>query len=185
MKVKCVAKLDTIFSADSVECCPYAGQTHLAAVGTYQVDQSERETFSPAQRRGKLLFVRRDEPNAWLKEMDFAPILDMKWNDRSLAVADAGGGLTVLRVDQNGENVEETEKATVTEDNALALSLDWSSHGGHIVVSDSSGSVSVLNSATATSTFRRRCHDFEAWIACFRADDDRVVISGGDDGKLR
>ena len=54
-----------------------------------------------------------------------------------------------------------------------------------MVVSDSGGLVSVVDWAAHGVVTRFRAHDYEAWIAAFDAFHPDIVMSGGDDARLK
>ena len=72
---------DTVFSADSVEWCPYPGYEDVFALGTYQVQNSgELESFSASQRSGTItLHHQAHEKLEHLQTLKCLAVLDMKW----------------------------------------------------------------------------------------------------------
>ena len=85
--VTTVFTYDTELSADSAEWCFTEGYENILAIGTYQVDKSDSETFTDDQRHGCiLLFEAQDDPETMqtkfklLKKIKTGAILDMKWS---------------------------------------------------------------------------------------------------------
>ena len=82
---------------------------------------------------------------------------------------------------------------TKSEQDTLALSLDWNSrktsyNNPEIAVSTSKGSLSIFTvheESLQQVWHRSDCHEFEAWIVAFNAWDTNTVFSGGDDGLLK
>jgi len=109
----------------------------------------------------------------------------------------AGGDVSLLfhdRIDVREEGDLKT----------LALSLDWSNGiGGQtddgsgavvveaapsnvkICVSDSKGRISLIDVASNAVTNSFHAHDYEAWICAFDYFHPDIVLSGGDDVKLK
>jgi hypothetical protein len=52
---------DTKLSADSVEWCPRAGFEDYLAVGTYQVEKSNKEVFGDSQRSGRIYLFKEEK----------------------------------------------------------------------------------------------------------------------------
>lgn len=197
MAIQTLDSWDTKYSADTVEWCPTSGFLDILALGTYQVDKSEEETFSASQRRGRIYIHQvKDQKLVLKKQLETSAILDMRWHPQSesaiLAVVDARGFLTLYQLDKSHEVIE-LYQLRVTTDEALALSLDWSCRkaGTHeeelIAISDSKGSVSIarMNSNHSLELIEsRKCHDFETWICAFDAWNSNIFYSGGDDALL-
>ena len=81
MKSNTIHTSDTVFSADSVEWCPYPGYEDVFALGTYQVQNSgELESFSASQRSGTItLHEQSHEKVEHLQTLKGSAVLDMKW----------------------------------------------------------------------------------------------------------
>ncbi len=197
---KSLLKRETELTPDSVEWCPLEGFRDIVAVGTYQVEKSDNEEFSGDQRQGRIYLDKScNDRDVFVHSRDHGPVLDMKWGgDNVLAVADALGRLSLLSLEKDEEGhvslSDAQAKSIVASEDNLVLSLDWNNRRtGHLedrqlVLSDSQGSVQVIqvsNQRELQCTFESRCHDFEAWIACFDSWHPQVIFSGGDDSKLK
>ena len=68
MKAEKLYSWDTVLSADSVEFCPYDSLSNVFAVGTYQVDKSKEETFSPDQRQGRIYLLQHEQSQPQVKD---------------------------------------------------------------------------------------------------------------------
>ncbi|KAI9098219.1 WD40-repeat-containing domain protein [Phlyctochytrium arcticum] len=149
------ARIDTCYSADSVEFCPIAGSTHLVAVGTYQVVK-DGELWSPennqtssseeasetadaetpkTSRLGRLLLYgleksATDESDLTVNEVfrqDTGAILDMKWNRSGiLGVVTALGETKLFGMDATNAPLNEVATHHNDKEGVLTLSLDWS-----------------------------------------------------------
>ena len=199
VEVRTWFSFDTEYSACSVE-----AKGDLIATGTYQVvkvkekgeDKGEEEDESPETKRlGRIYLhrVNRAEDGKLTVEKvcsrESKAVLDMKWapgGQQRLAVADAGGLLTLFRIEDGGEGsrdfamvLEGTCKTTP----GLALSLDWAASGELLVVSDSKGEVVVVRLGEGGMEIERRLagHSYEAWTAAFSRTDLNIIFSGGDD----
>ena len=177
---------DTVYSADSTEWCPNEGHHNVLAVGTYQVDKDKDEENLRYSRRGRI-YLQHDTDDAFVSQLDFPAVLDMKWGhgaDPVLAVADCESNVTFLDLVDDGRELRQRCQLRLKDEgeaDTLALSLDWSDRreatvAPRIVASDSKGRAHVLSASSSglESVFCRRCHDFEAWIAAFDAWDADV-----------
>ena len=63
MKSQTIFTFDTKLSADSVEWCPHSGCENLLALGTYQVDKKDNESFDDSQRHGRLYMIKEENGN--------------------------------------------------------------------------------------------------------------------------
>ena len=63
MKSQTIFTFDTKLSADSVEWCPHSGCENLLALGTYQVDKKDNESFDDSQRHGRLYLIKEENGN--------------------------------------------------------------------------------------------------------------------------
>ena len=191
-EVRTWSSFDTEYSACSVEV-----KGDLIATGTYQVvkvndEVDKEEEESPETKRlGRVYLhrVKRDEDEKLSVDevcrRETQAVLDMKWapgRDRILAVADAGGQLTVYRTGSD-EEIELILEGVCKTTPGLALSLDWAANGELVVVSDSKGEVVVVRMAEGGMEEERRLagHTYEAWTAAFSRTDQNIIFSGGDD----
>ncbi|KAG0202397.1 Diphthine methyltransferase [Mortierella sp. GBA30] len=165
---------DTIYSADSIEFCPFKSHANLLACGTYQLAKDEREeesvpeetsqaqraitdseddsdddeqtmTEKPMLRLGRLLVYDVQE------DSDDSPKLSHQLinGHPTLGVADASGDLSLYQFKTDGNDLEMVMKYQTNTENKLALSLDWSnrvhaSEKPHIAVSLSNGDITIL-----------------------------------------
>lgn len=199
-KVQTLSTWDTQLCADSVEWCPTNGFTHFLAVGTYQVDKSDGETFSDDQRHGKLLLFQHDDDKSGLTllhSVDTGAILDMKWNPSNscpeLCLVTSSGQILLYTLQEGQLKLKcHTFLSEQDQKRPVALSLDWNtrkvcSESPCIVTSDSSGGLtllSVTNERLVTQHVFSSQHSHEAWIAAFDCWHPNIVYSGGDDCKL-
>lgn len=193
-----IASVDTVYSADSTEFCPFSEQADILACGTYQL--TEEQQNDARVRKGRLYIYKVDpygsKPLERLQTIETPAILDMKWNhalvdDRQvLGVVDSIGGLKLYGL--TSENVlEEYEHIQVVEDHSiLNLSLDWASrvyrdvaHSCSLAISHSNGRLSLLRANESAWLIERQwlAHDLEAWIVGYNYWDTNVIYSGADD----
>ena len=155
------------------------------------MNKSESNTFSPSQMKGRIYlhFSHQndgdgDGSDLLSHALEFPAVLDLKWSTGlvfpggrpCLAAADARGRVALLSLSEEGGRLEEEVAEVVAEEEeALALSLDWSDRRREdgeqgvgtkkIVASDSSGCVSVVAVASGgramERVYRRKNHDFE------------------------
>ncbi|RIB07589.1 WD40-repeat-containing domain protein, partial [Gigaspora rosea] len=145
--------LDTEYSADSVEFCPFEDYSQFLACGTYQladseikhseydhednenIDNFDKVSAQPKKRLGKLLLyqIMNNESSVVMKEIqriETSAILDMKWfciyDQMILALADASGKVGLYGLNQDESQLDLIILYTVNNDNKLCLSLDWS-----------------------------------------------------------
>ena len=176
--------VDTEYSADSVEFCRHEGQDQFMLVGTYQVLEEESIQSATMKRKGRLYVFDTSGNNlveTFRKET--AAILDIKWNADSLnAGVVTAMGETELYTLNDGkleqQLVHHNGKVTV-----LNLSIDWSQFSSSIAVSQSDGSISILDVKpdSLQEKLAVHGHGFEAWITAFSRTDAHLVYSGGDD----
>ena len=125
---------DTELSADSAEWCLTEGYENILAIGTYQVDKSDEETFSDDQRHGCiLLFEAEDDLEnrttkfKLLKQIKTGAILDMKWSpvvgEPYLATCTSSGQVVIYDLSQD-MNVKVQTKI----ENRVILSIGQVSH---------------------------------------------------------
>ncbi|KAI8822271.1 WD-40 repeat-containing protein [Chytriomyces cf. hyalinus JEL632] len=135
-----------------------------------------------------------------LHRVETEAVLDLKWTHGGdapvLAVADAKGGVSLVRVNEDSE-LEPLCSWSNQEKDVLCLSLDWSNRletrqssatPPHIIVSQSNGNLSLLE-LTSSSLVEKtsfNAHGFEAWIAAFDAwNAPSLLYSGGDDSLFK
>ncbi|WVF67097.1 hypothetical protein IAT40_001842 [Kwoniella sp. CBS 6097] len=155
MQATSLAYIDTLYSADSIEWCPFVGYQDIFVCGTYQIikqedtsstekavgdesdsdDEYEAGPSKPTQRVGRLLVFQVGEDRVTLKEIqriETAAILDTKWSPRldngrpSLAVADAKGHITMYSLNTDSLKLEDGQRIAVADELTLCLSLDFS-----------------------------------------------------------
>ena len=172
---------DTVYSADSVEWCPFEGYQNYFVVGTYQLQENEKESnaTSSAIRKGKIyLFCYEKDIDELIlcDTIETDAILDQKWfNDYLIATTSVG---TVQIYKLNGKQLELKNEYNLAEgetDN-LALSLDVDVHK-RTLISDSKGRITLAN---IDGTIQRQwlAHDYEAWTCSFDFWNENVVYSG-------
>lgn len=151
--------MDTEYSADSVEFCPFEDYSQFLACGTYQladseikhsehdhednehIDNFDKVPAQPKKRLGKLLLyqIMNNETSVVMKEIqriETSAILDMKWSHQRihdqmiLALADASGKVGLYGLNQDELQLDLIILHTVNNDNKLCLSLDWSDRLG-------------------------------------------------------
>ncbi|KAI8853716.1 WD40-repeat-containing domain protein, partial [Chytridium lagenaria] len=162
-------------------------------------------TAAEIKRTGRLMLFRVSERSGSDGKIELdnilaqntAAILDIKWSELEnsapcLALADALGSVSIHSL--KNEALEQTASFSNGLEKVLCLSLDWSSRfskprtSWRLAVSQSDGTIEALelnNERGLFSASNWKAHDFEAWIAAFDAYDDNVILSGGDDGRLR
>ncbi|KAI0655085.1 WD-40 repeat-containing protein [Cubamyces menziesii] len=164
---------DTDWPADSAEFCPHPGAEDFFVVGTYKLEQSEKdqndaeneesapspsEARKPQKRRGKCLLFRVDTDDRFdlLQETELPAILDMKWCHREssatpvLGIADSEGHITLHELRTEEGRLLQLQSISCASTEVLCLSLDWSSRRtpssglGNLIISLSDGSLSLL-----------------------------------------
>ncbi len=168
---------------------------HLAKDGNEGGGDSDEPPLSPKD----FFHQRLDTPAVLDLKWSASPLSEEEGSPAALAAADAMGRITLFSLEDD-KNLEEVCSAEVAKDDEkgvkpLVLSLDWSdrrnkrSEGRRIVGSDSAGRVNVFSLSDQRNLeeiLSKRCHDYEAWTACFDAwSEGNVVYSGGDDCRLR
>ncbi|KAI9321731.1 hypothetical protein BX666DRAFT_2023826 [Dichotomocladium elegans] len=205
-KASSIASVDTIYSADSTEFCPFPDNAEYLALGTYQLaEATDEKEGAPRERKGRLYLYKVD-PNGPMplqqqQAIDTPAILDMKWNhalvdDRPvLGVVDSLGGLRLygLEAGQLKANSDDLQ-LTKEETGVLALSLDWAgrvhqnvSHSYQVATSHSNGQLSLVRASEAAWMLEHQwtAHDLEAWIVAFNYWDTNILYSGADDATLK
>jgi len=201
--------LDTEYSADSTEFCPFQNKANYLACGTYQLYNNDTENEpkddndKPMQRKGRLyLFSQEENDNGvYLQQqqsLETPAILDMKWchqlidDHQMLGVADSVGGLSLYGYKDSTESPQFELLHTVqtADPSVLCLSLDWSNRipnrnvKPQIVTSHSSGEITLfdVNSTSSVTVVEQwQAHDLEAWIAAFNYWDTQIIYTGADD----
>ncbi|KAJ7706171.1 WD40-repeat-containing domain protein [Mycena rosella] len=203
--------MDTIFPADTVEFCPHPAAQDLLICGTYNLEKTSPETTSPQKRRGQCLVLKATLPqhpfllhpccSRQIQAIDLPAVLDMKWCHRSfsvpplLGVADSEGNISLHEWQESESQLQSHSSISCAPSDVLCLSLDWStrrnnSDAGSLVVSLSNGSLCILSASQGSTsglavTDTWHAHDYEPWIAAWDYWDTCVILSGGDDLKLK
>ncbi|KAI8613451.1 WD40-repeat-containing domain protein [Chytriomyces sp. MP71] len=192
-------RIDTLLCADAIEFCPIEGSRDVAVVGTYQVTKSEEG--EETMREGNVIVFEAGTGRE-RQRIACGAVLDIKWfhdavirGRPSLAVADALGSITLFQLNPDSLLLDPLTSWSNKLDKTLCLSLDCSnrlqpSSQPQIIVSQSNGSLVLLDLDTATGTMTEReswnAHGFEAWVATFDAwSPTSIVYSGGDDCILK
>ncbi|KAI8579842.1 hypothetical protein K450DRAFT_240592 [Umbelopsis ramanniana AG] len=208
VQAKSLFSLDTEYSADSTEFCPFQNKSNYLACGTYQLynDQEQNdqaaESDKAMQRKGRLYLYKleKDDQSVRLQQqqaLETPAILDMKWchqlieNNQVLGVADSVGGLSLYGYDDNDSpQFEKLHSIQTTDPSVLCLSLDWSTRirdrtsKTQIVTSHSSGEITLFDvnsTSDVTIVEQWQAHDLEAWIAAFNYWQTEVIYTGADD----
>ncbi|ADV19763.1 WD40 repeat domain 85 [Cryptococcus gattii E566] len=211
-RAKSLANVDTLYSADSIEFCPFEGFQDLFICGTYQIvepkeggkkpDEDGSDDEQPpnqTQRVGRLLLFQVSQGHHLqeLQKIETSAILDIKWSpnpkqEPQLAVADAKGRITVFGLDVETKRLRDVQKINVADETKLCLSLDFSNRRNspdptEIITSVSNGLLAHLIPVSSGYTLSSSwpAHDYEPWITTFDIDDPKTVWSGGDDCKLK
>ncbi|GBP39868.1 Diphthine methyltransferase [Eumeta japonica] len=161
------------------------------------------EQYDIQQKRvGRIYLFTIDESTTELSPinaLDTTGILDQKWcyhelnGHPALGCVTSDGYVQIYNLinERDAYKLKLSNQELVDED-VLALSLDWStnkynSDNPKIVVSDSSGSVSLwtISQNVLTKTGTWKAHDFEAWIAAFDYWHPDIFYSGGDDSVFK
>ncbi|KAF8965001.1 Diphthine methyltransferase [Entomortierella lignicola] len=164
---------DTIYSADSIEFCPFQSHANLLACGTYQLakdesedsdttehtadpstdsnDNSDSDNYDecskvdkPMLRLGKLLVYAVEGTENNSHKLSHQLIS----GNPTLGVADASGDLTLYQFKGQTENLELVAKYQTNTEQKLALSLDWSNrvqNNFRVAVSLSNGDITILD----------------------------------------
>ncbi|PRP77308.1 protein phosphatase 2C-related protein [Planoprotostelium fungivorum] len=194
-------KINTAYSADSIEFCPFNDQQDLFLCGTYQLIEETKEKV------GRLYLYQLNQSYTEFHEvstMDVPAILDLKWSyqensqKKLSGMVDAAGRLTILQLESQNDSYRMSELCSTQVDDAegaLSLSLDWSdrvkkSATPRIIVSYTSAnpagptmSVFSLTEGGLSQELQWKAHEYENWIAAFNYHQEEIVYSGGDDCK--
>lgn len=196
MKFKTLHTFDTIYSADSIEWCPVENFKEYFVCGTYQLcDNEENSVQSEAagisedtknkKRKGRIYLFKYDlleDDLKMVQQIDTEAILDQKWNNNFLIIANAVGVIQIYELDidklilKKSFNIESNY-----EDDVLALSVDF--NNSRIITSDSKGGLTLLklDQSNLNQIHNWNAHSFEAWSTIFDKWNENVVYSGGDD----
>ncbi|KAF9115961.1 Diphthine methyltransferase [Mortierella sp. AM989] len=159
--------LDTIYSADSIEYCPFQSHANFLACGTYQLAKDESEdrvsvatseqTAEPSIDRGgnsdsddENVEPKMEKPMLRLGRLLMYQVEDSSklshqliGGNPTLGVADASGDLALYQLKNGQDNLELISKYRTNEEKKLALSLDWSNRVQTKCVSSSRVAVSL------------------------------------------
>ncbi|XP_059612518.1 diphthine methyltransferase homolog [Phlebotomus argentipes] len=194
MSVENLHSVRTKYFADSVEWCLHPQHLETFACATYQLEEG---ASGPAKRKGSISIFNFtwDEEGSNLQklfERETDGILDQKWlknTSKPLLASVTSSGDAVLYAWREGQlEVVSSLRVNPRDEENIALSLDWSAEKQKILVSDSKGSISLLdltNSTSFTALNRWKAHTFEAWTCCFDKNNPDIVLTGGDDSVCR
>ncbi|KAG0254484.1 Diphthine methyltransferase [Actinomortierella ambigua] len=168
---------DTVYSADSIECCPIASHAHLLACGTYQLakDEAEEDPSNTAAASTEDTHDNKSSPDSDDDEPERVdkPMLRL-------------GRLLLYAVEQENPEAPKLKQRDCIETAAI---LDMKCAEPQIAVSLSSGDVQVLDmDPTSSELVERiswRAHDLEAWIVGWNYHDTNILYTGADDCKLK
>ncbi|KAI7898824.1 WD40-repeat-containing domain protein [Cokeromyces recurvatus] len=194
IQAQSIASFDTVYSADSVEFCPFNDHAQYLAVGTYQLTDEQQDKVRI--RKGKTYIFDVTKPLVPKQVIETPAVLDMKWshalvNDKqALGIVDSIGGFHIYGFDDQTlvpvDHMQATEDPTV-----LCLSLDWASRlnkkDARVVTSHSNGHVNILTPTETGYTVESewQAHELEAWIAAFDYWNTNIIYSGADDGLFK
>lgn len=202
MEIVTLHTVDTEYSADSVEWCPYDGQRDFFICATYQLEERQPdEPDTPAKRKGRLYLYQYDGDADVLTlcdSHDTPALLDLKWTRRTESEPPLAAAATALgevcRYRLIGGKLEPAESVHLDadQDNLLTLAIDWSPMVENcatreLIASDSLGKLSLLQLSEAGSldvVSSWQAHSFEAWTCAFDRCQPNRVYSGGDDMML-
>uniref|UniRef100_A0A336K1G3 methylated diphthine methylhydrolase n=1 Tax=Culicoides sonorensis TaxID=179676 RepID=A0A336K1G3_CULSO len=193
--ISTIHTFDTIYSADSVEWCPYENYKEFFVCGTYQLEDTSKaaedsQFNASCKRKGRIYLFQFNLENESLTEVfqiETNAILDMKWHpsENIIATADSKGFVILYKL-ENDQLRLLCELKLENESDVLALSLDWNriSQQNELIVSDSKGGFSLLQyseSQLKLMYHHPTSHSFEAWISIFDRHNPNIVYTGGDD----
>lgn len=169
----------------TVPSCPDAVATRCLergaclAFGAYELHENRRIGGV-----GLIKFSPEDKPLLAWKALDFG-VLDLHWfNENSLVVASADGGIRALQV-QDGASGWTVQQHLDGPAIALSVCLGAGASEGKIVTSFADGAIALATLDSPSWLWERtQAHAHEAWFACFGAQE-YLIMSGGDDGYLR
>ncbi|EDQ87881.1 uncharacterized protein MONBRDRAFT_26922 [Monosiga brevicollis MX1] len=190
-------KLDVEWTADTVECSRVNAE--LFAVGLYQLqdDESNPDPEAPKLRAGRIMLFNYDNDACDVHELsrvnDLPAITDMKWRQalNQLIATDAAGHVRLFALDDTLRQLEARDVFEVAEQQ-LALSLDLNDRVSvgsdlRVAVSDQLGCISELQFRPegVERVYHQQAHDFPAWIVAYDYHHTDVLISGGDDCRMK
>lgn len=180
--IETLKTFDTVYSADSVEWCPFEGYQNYFVVGTYQLQENEKESpaTSSTIRKGKIYLLCYEEATDELilcDTIETDAILDQKWFNEYLIATTSVGTVQIYKL--NGKQLELQNELKLTEGDTdnLALSVDVDAPNKRTLISDSKGRVTLAN---IDGTIQRQwlAHDYEAWTCSFDFWNEHTVYSG-------
>lgn len=196
MNIKTLHSIDTEYSADTVEWCPYPNNQQYFLCGTYHLEENKgKDLAQPARRKGRIYLYKYDVVRNELERIDVqetAAILDQKWSKRIgnddpiIGAANALGEVLLYQLTDSKLISLGSVHLDAEQDNLLTLALDWNSDKDadrKMVASDSKGNVSLLQltEASLEMSCTWAAHSFEAWTCCFNKWNTNIIYSGGDD----
>ncbi|CAG8668549.1 6395_t:CDS:10, partial [Racocetra persica] len=186
-----LCSLDTEYSADSVEFCPFEDYSQFLVCGTYQLADSEVKhteyvhedqeyndnvSSQPKRRLGRLLLyqIMNNECSVVMnkiQQIETSAILDIKWSHQCiddqmiLALADASGKVGLYKLNQEKSQLDLIILYAVNDNDKLCLSLDWSDRLG--LSSDRSIVLSQSDGSISVLSVDRQLGIFEKnrWMA--------------------
>ncbi|CAO1413408.1 unnamed protein product [Diamesa tonsa] len=185
--IKTLKTFDTVYSSDSVEWCPSEGYQNYFVVGTYQLQENEKdsEATSSTIRKGKIYLFCYEQATDELilcDTIETDAILDQKWIGDYLITTTSVGTVQVYKLNEKQLKLQNEFNLAEGETDNLALSVDVDAQK-RTLISDSKGRITL---AKIDGTIERQwlAHDYEAWTCSFDFWNENVVYSGGDDSKL-
>lgn len=180
--IETLKTFDTVYSADSVEWCPFDEYQNYFVVGTYELQENEKDSIATSSsiRKGKIYLFCYEKDNDELilcDTIETDAILDQKWFNEYLITTTSIG--TVQTYKLNGKQLELINEFNLAEDETkdnLALSVDVDAQK-RTLISDSKGRITLAN---IDGTIQRQwlAHDYEAWTCSFDFWNENVVYSG-------
>lgn len=199
MNIATLHTVDTEYSADSVEWCPYDGLRDFFICATYQLEERQPDQSDvPAKRKGRLYLYRYDRCADVLTlcdSHDLPALLDLKWTRRTeaeaplAAAATALGEVCLFRLVAGKLEQADSVHLDADQDNLLTLAIDWSPTVENcatrkLIASDSLGKLTLVQLSEAGGldvVSSWSAHSFEAWTCAFDRCQPNRVYSGGDD----
>lgn len=177
---------DTQYSADSVEWCKQPQLENFFAVGTYQLEQTEK---SGSSRKGRIYLFHYENQTNVLTEcqrIETEAILDQKWRGDLLVTATSFANIDSYKLNEENQ-LHKVSRASLApeESDVLALSLDLHEETTKAVVSTSKGEIMLLDLEADGKNLRQwKAHEFEAWTCCFNRHNNDVIFSGKNNSEL-
>lgn len=179
--IETLKTFDTVYSADSVEWCPLEGYQNYFVVGTYQLQENEKESTATSStiRKGKIyLFCYKKVTDELIlcETIETDAILDQKWFNEYLITTTSVGTVQIYKLNGKQLALQNEYKLTDVETDNLALSVDVDAHK-RTLISDSKGRITLAN---IDGTIQRQwlAHDYEAWTCSFDFWNENIVYSG-------